>query len=433
MSSRFGTRRALGARKGVASAVLSRFVVRLLGLGIVLLATRHMSLSDFATYSYVLALGDTCLAFVDSGISQLVARSLARGDVSVQEALRRSVLVQAATSGIAGSASLLIGLVSYGAAVSPGVAVAAGAAVALNGMVNLYADIIRAQGHAWPEALLQTVGALLLLVVGGVVLLLGGGLIGLLLTLVVKHAVVLCAMLAMLPLRPGLLWHPNIRSLLMSTARIAAAGTIITMLWRWGILLLPNVGSAREAANYAAANRVLDILITVGATIAFGVSPRLASITEGAPRRRLRQLLFAGGAILLLVGVAAGALLVPWADDVAAWVFGPNFRSAGPTLAVFLVGAPVLLLTSLMWGILVAVAERKGSGLVAVVGSVGLLVGAAVVVARPVAVLTAFVTTAVALLLLVVMGWVVWRVLGTDEAVISPARGAAHRDSSERH
>ena len=156
MSQRLHARKPVGAARGVSSALVSRLVVRLLGLGLVLLAARQFGVEEFVTYSYLLALGDTCLSIIDSGVGPVVSRSVAKGEINAVEALERSLVVQAASSSTAGLACLLIGLLSHASNATPVAVLVASIVVVLNGLFNLYADLVRAQGHAWVEASLRS-------------------------------------------------------------------------------------------------------------------------------------------------------------------------------------------------------------------------------------------------------------------------------------
>ncbi|MEA2481095.1 MAG: hypothetical protein QOJ07_3017 [Thermoleophilaceae bacterium] len=375
-------RRRLRAGRGALAAIASRVGARVLGLGFIVVLAREGSTTEFAAYSYLLAIAATAGLVADLGVALIAGREVARGHVDVATAYRAGAFAVAATSVIAATAAGLFGLVDNGPGTGGWPLFWLTIFLLTNGLFNFQAELLRASGRPWVEAGLQTLVSALWLASGTTIVALGLGFSALMAAFALKQLIVMALAQRWLPLP----WHgtpsPELWKLFIRRGLwLSAATTFLAIVLRFAPVVLGNVGSTEQLAVYSVATRFLDISVMVCQTAGFGLLPSMSqrSADNPAAARAFMRRAQAIGVGAALVVTPLVVLVMP---TVVTAIFGQRYAAAGGVAQVLVGLQPLLIGLYLAWYALVAQQRERAVTVAAAVGSVAALAGAAWVIYR---------------------------------------------------
>lgn len=399
------------ARLGLAAAIGSRVIGRLVGIVLVVLLAREAAPDTVAVYGYLLGTATLVATLTDLGVAAVAGREVAAGRLPAGPTLWAALGPQAVS--VAGACLVTVALTVFLGpdAVPPSALALTVAFVVAGGFVNLWAEMLRATGRVLVEGGLQIVSAVAL-VAGGVVVVRSGGDASLLLVVVaLRELALLLVMVALLRPRRG---SVRSRALLGQSLWLALGGVGLVLLWRQGTVVVGAVGTIGALAAYVVASRFLDAGITIAHTAGFGLVPGMSAL-EGDPvafRREARRYLGLAAGVGLVVAVV-GVLA---ARPITVVPFGERWAGVVPAVQVIAACAVPILLSYVSWTLLLARRQVRrlavASGSAAVTGTA---VSAALVAGRPDA-MSAVVGTAVGAVVLAVL------LLSGVRDLIAPAR-----------
>jgi O-antigen/teichoic acid export membrane protein len=328
------------ARLGLAAAMVSRLLGRLVGILLVIVLAREAGDGTVAVYGYLLGTATLVTMLTDLGVASVAGREVAAGRMPADGALKAALGPQFVSVVVAAGLTVLLTAV-WGPDDVPSSALMLTVLLVLaGGMVNLWAEVLRATGRVLLEGGLQLGSAVALVAVGTVVIYTGGSATDLLLVVMLKEAALLAVAVALL--RPHR--RPGVRSreLLTQGLWMAVASTAVVLLWRQGTLVVGATGGIGVLATYVVATRFFDAGVTVAHTAGFGLVPGLSALAPDAVafRRAARHYLKLAG----LAGLAIAVLGVLVAGPITTIPFGERWSDAVPAVRVVaLSGLPVLL------------------------------------------------------------------------------------------
>ncbi|GAA3243239.1 hypothetical protein GCM10017691_47930 [Pseudonocardia petroleophila] len=396
------------ARLGLAAAIGSRIIGRLVGIVLVVLLARQAAPDTVAVYGYLLGTATLVATLTDLGVAAVAGREVAAGRLPAAPALWAALGPQ--TVSVAAACLVTVGLTVFLGpdAVPPSALALTVAFVVAGGYVNLWAEMLRATGRVLLEGALQ-VGSAFLLVGGGVLVVTTGGDATLLLVVVaLKELALLLVMVALLRPSRGAV---RSRALLGQSLWLALGGIGLVLLWRQGTIVVGAVGTIGALAAYVVASRFLDAGITIAHTVGFGLVPGMSALAgdPDAFRREGRRYLGLAAAVGLVVAVA-GVLA---ARPITVVPFGERWAGVVPAVQVIAACAVPILVSYVCWTLLLA--RRRVRRLAVASGSAavtGTAVSAALVAWRPDALSAVLGTAAGAVVLAVVLLTGVRDVLG---------------------
>ena len=301
------------------------------------LLLRHLGVDDTGSYITVLALSAVVAGLTDLGLSALGARELTVRSGAERTHAMRTLLgmrVLATSIGVV-LAVAFAALVGYEPVLVAGTAIAS-AGVLLGGVQLQLATSLQSRmrlGLLTGVELGRQVLSCVLIVIG---VLLGAGL----LTFFVLTAVCALATLVVtawlvrgdVPMRPSF-DVAALRSLLRATGVFSLAAAAHVLYFRTAIIAVSLIATAEQLGNFAAAYRVVDVLIVLPALAVSGAFPILArAARDDATRlaygisRLFDAALVLGTWLALVVGLGAPIAI--------AIVAGPEFEIASDVLAV---------------------------------------------------------------------------------------------------
>ena len=377
---------------GSAAAVGSRVVGRLLGLGFVVLLARRQSALVFAEYNYLLILSAALSVITDAGVAAVAGREVARGEASVGAAYRAAFTVQL-VSGLVGALLCIgLGFVIPGPDRDVAALLFLGLMVAANSIFNLQAELLRGAGRPLIEGGVQLLAGVLQLGVGAAVVVAGGGLAAVLAALAAKQLLVVVVCQAWLPAPWSAARDAQLsRMVFRRGVWLGGATTLATVIWRFGALVIGNVGSVAELANFAVSSRYLEVSATISQTLGIGMLPALSRRSAASP------LGIRGFTVrmTLIITVIVGLLTIPavlLTGTVTVAVFGARYSSAVTSSQVLVALTPLVVLHFLTWYALVAERHERWVTVAAAIGAGAALLTVAWIVARPTATVTAIAT-----------------------------------------
>lgn len=335
------------ARLGVLAALVSRLAGRLIGVLFVLVLARTSSDATVAGYGYLLGTSTLILTISDLGVAAISGREVANGRLPGPAALASAIPVQGLTIAAACAVMAVLVLVAKPQGVDTPSLLLTLLFMACNGMVNLWAEVLRGTGRVVAEATLQTIGPFLLVGAGVVVAINGGRTADLLAVVAGKEFLILVASVLLLRPRrvPGLI---HMRELISSSFTLSIASTAVVLMWRQGTIYTGARSSAAVVAAYIVATRFQDAGATLSSTIGFGLLPGAAAAKQSA-EEEFRALVQGYFRKCLGVGVLAGAIGVTFAHPITVLAFGERWSSAVPAVRLVAAAAPPIMVMYVMW------------------------------------------------------------------------------------
>jgi O-antigen/teichoic acid export membrane protein len=389
------------ARLGLAAAMVSRLVGRLVGVVLVVALAREAAPSTVAVYGYLLGTATLVLTLTDLGVAAVAGREVAAGRLPAAGALWAALPIQLA-SVLTASAAAVIFIVFWGPKTPPMALALTVLFIVIGGMNNLWADLLRGTGRVVLEGTLQLGSSAVLVLIGVLVVHQGGGVIALTAVVALKEAVILAV--GWFVLRPRRDPEVRSRAILAQGVWMAVQGTAIVLLWRQGALVVGGLGSIGALATYVVATRFFDAGITVAHTTGMGLGPGMAALAGDtmAFRRAARKYL---GLVTLLGAVVAvvGALA---AGPITTVPFGANWDVAVPAVRVIAVSGLPILLCYVALALLIARSQVRWMTYSTVVGAlVGLATSVMLALDRPTALSGVIGTTVGATVLALMLLW----------------------------
>jgi O-antigen/teichoic acid export membrane protein len=377
---------------GSAAAVGSRVIGRVLGLGFVVLLARRQSPLVFAEYNYLLILSAALSVITDAGVAAVAGREVARGEAGVGAAYRAAFTVQLATGVLGALACVGLGYVVPGPDRDVTALVFLGLMVAANSIFNLQAELLRGAGRPLIEGGVQLLAGVLQLGVGAAVLFSGGGLAAVLAALAAKQLLVVLVCQVWLPAPWSAPRDARLSRMVFRRGLwLGGATTLAAVIWRFGALVIGNVGSVTELANFAVSSRYLEVSGMISQTLGIGMLPALARRSAASPLGIRRFTV----RITLIITVIVGVLTIPavlLTGPVTTAVFGARYSSAVMASEVLVALTPLVVLHFITWYALVAERHERWVTVAAGAGAATALATVAWIVARPTATVTAVAT-----------------------------------------
>jgi O-antigen/teichoic acid export membrane protein len=360
------------ARLGVLAAVSSRLFSRLVGILFVAVLAHRSSESTVAVYGYLLGTATLVATLTDLGVAGIAGREVAAGRLPADGALAAALPAQAVS--ILAACAITAGLAWVGGpaqlTITPVLLTLA--FVAVNGMVNLWSELLRGQSRVLLEAAIQTLTSVMLVVGGLVVVDRGGNASDLLAVVAAKEVVgIVICWLALRPhRRPDVI---RLRQLARQSVYLAVAGTAVVILWREGTILVGAFGSFAALASYVVASRFLDAGVTMASTIGFGLLPgaSAASSDPVAFNHIARRYL----SLVTVVGLVVAVLGFTLASPVTLTVFGNRWHDAIPAVRAISIAVAPIMIGYAAWFLLLACDQQRW---LAVSATVGVVVASAV-------------------------------------------------------
>lgn len=353
------------ARLGLAAAMVSRLLGRLVGIVLVIVLARFAGDETVAVYGYLLGTATLVTMLTDLGVASVAGREVAAGRMPADGALRAALGPQLVSVVLAALVTVLLTAVWGPASVPASALLLTVLFVLAGGLVNLWAEVLRATGRVLLEGALQFGSALALVVAGTVVIVAGGSATDLLLVVLLKEVAVLAVGVALL--RPRRRAEVLARTLLTQGLWMAVASTAVILLWRQGTLVVGGMASVGALATFVVATRFFDAGVTVAHTAGFGLVPGLSALAadaaafRSAARHYLRLAALAGLAIAVVGWFVAGPITtIP---------FGERWADAVPAVRVVALSALPILVSYVAFTMYLARGQMRWLTGSAVVGS----------------------------------------------------------------
>ncbi|WP_409484485.1 lipopolysaccharide biosynthesis protein [Arsenicicoccus dermatophilus] len=389
------------ARLGVVAALASRVFGRVVGVLFTFVLARTSPDATVAGYGYLLGTSSLILTISDLGVAAVSGREVARRRWTASAALAAALPIQGVT--ILGACAVMAGLVVVAKPVGVDTMslVFTLAFMAANGLVNLWAELIRADGHVVAEAILQAVSPVLLVSAGVVVAMRGGTTADLLAVVAGKELVILLASLVILRprRRRGMI---RARELISSSFTLSVASTAIVLMWRQGAMLTGSHATEAVAAAYIVATRFQDAGATLSSTVGFGLLPGFAAAYEES-RAAFNSLVWRYLGRCVAVGLVAGGVGATFADPITLVAFGPRWAAAAPAVRVVALTAPAIMVVYVIWTALLVTHHERWMLWSAVAASVASIAATSYGIAVGAPLLGATLGTALGVHLLVVL------------------------------
>jgi O-antigen/teichoic acid export membrane protein len=348
--------------------IAGKVALALAGLATLRLATSYLGVEGFGEYAIVLALAPILLAFVDLGISTLLAREL------VQSPERREQLAGtllwfrlAASAVVVIGFSALAPFLPYEHHVRVGLVIAA-AGVSLLSLGSFATPFFQVSLRLDLAALLDGLVAVLMVALVATVTLLDLGV----LALVAVHAAVGLVNVASAVFLVRRFWRPSLhfdrrlaRRLLADGLPLAAVIVIGLLHFRVDAVLLSLLRPAEDVGVYTVAYRFLEQSLVLPGVFMAAVFPLLAAAVRAGDAADVVRKAFS---FLLVVGVPLALALVVLAEPLVALVAGDGFEAAALPLRIL---APALVFTfvnAVFASLLIALNRQRALILVSLAG-----------------------------------------------------------------
>ncbi|GAA4915435.1 O-antigen/teichoic acid export membrane protein [Actinomycetospora succinea] len=343
--------RAARSRRDLSTALVIQLAVRVVGIagGIAVAAglARGLGHEQFGQFSLMLLLLSIAINVGDLGLTTTVVRQLTvRPDA--EASIVGALVVARSMTGLLGAAFVAIGFAVLEPAPDARLVAVLGAATLLLMPLSSLQTVGQAKLHVQAQnalllmqSILWTTAVIVLAATHASLLAFG---IAFCAVNVVQSVVTWAMFRRLAPPSFAAVWS-TLRPILMIAAPVALGGLFVASYYRAGGVVLYAFRGAGEAADYSAGARVLDILQVVPATLLSVVLPLLSSTwrddSPAARERRSRLFALALKSVMLAaVPIAVGGALL--SSSLSVLVYGNEFASSGPVLAVLLLSFPAI-------------------------------------------------------------------------------------------
>ena len=396
---------ASAAARGSLALTALQTLGRLLAVGFVLVATRHLAPGAFGRYSTASAFVVMGGILADFGTTMVIVRRVSRDPTGSDTLLTRTL---PACFGLGVVSMLVVAAVAvavgYPSATRTDILIAALALPASASVTSLL-GAFDGRGLIARRALL-TFLQLAVIAGGGTLGVLVAGARGAVVAL--PAAPVVAFLVGAVAARRAGVWSLRVRgdapaslALLRDALPFGLLGGIAALQLRFDVVLLSIVGTAADTARYDLAVRALEALAYVGTVVAapaiFILSRRLGQRDVPGAQRALDE----AGRFLALIGVPVSALLVGLHAPLTTAAFGARY--AGAALPLAIAGGQLWLafLAALQSAAIVA-GERVWRAVPVAAGAMAVMVGLDVALVPPFGAVGAAAATVVGTVVMVV-------------------------------
>jgi len=330
--------------------VAGRVVSKLAVLIFLVIAARLLSKAEYGLYSYVLILAQTFGILADPQVSIIAVRDVSSGRRSAGVAYW-SALPVAIGAGVLAAVSLIVfGTIDSGPGSTLTMLLIASAFVILGRVYALGLDLLRALGRFTAEVTLETTGTVLLVVTACVVAAAGGSVTAVLTVFVVHSAVgaLVCHVLLRKQVGAPAGQTAYRRRLMRSGLALAGAAGATAVATRVPLIALGLVASAAAFAELSAGLRFADAFYILALTAGQAMLPSIAAVLTEQPQRALGLIRRAVG-LMLALGMAIGAVLASFGDELMRAVFGEPYASSGVLLSILAASLPFMGMFWISW------------------------------------------------------------------------------------
>lgn len=147
------------------------------------------------------------------------------------------------------------------------------------------------------------------------------------------------------------------RSVLVEAIPLGVASVMSSAYFMVGMVLLPYLADEKAVGHYAAAFKVLSILVSVPGLIMNAALPGLAA--EVADKNRLSSLVSRIWHLMAATAVPVCAAVSIFAPQLVELLFGPDYRAAVPLLRILSLAGVLSAAGSVLGNVLIARAEGR--------------------------------------------------------------------------
>ncbi len=316
-------------------------------------ATRFLSVTEFADLALLLTVGAIMSVLADGGLPIILNEALAaepsRGRATLVLVLRRRMPLT-----IVGAAAMAALFLLAASEARPLIPVLFAGSMLASSWYTSCSAALRGAVSVVPEAVNETLSRLFVLVLGTILVARGAGLLGAVATYVAADVLSAFGLtvVAWRRLSPNEPADPSDfrMSRVLPLGAAAVAGVLY---YRIDVWLLAIVSQAGEVARYTVSYRIIDVLILPAGALAVVTIGSLARLDDRAAVRRADRM----AGILCLGVLPAVVVLLVVPGPLLEFAFGANYRS-GATVLRILALAVLPSVAALVWGPLVALRHR---------------------------------------------------------------------------
>ncbi len=338
-----------------------RLATQAFSLAFVVFAARELGTDRFGQYSLAVALASYLSIGAAFGIDLHAIREMARDPWGSSEVFTASMLTRALLWACGMLTLLPLAFLLHQAAdvrLAVGL-MAAGTLFSLLGSCGL--AVLSSREEFAPRVIVEASTNLLRVALGYAALRGGLGVPGIAGAMIVSS---FCGALAGLALvrrrRVRFLtfrWR-LVGTMLRRSASFGVAGILFALYFRMNVMLLPALLDDHATGLYAATFKVVDLWILIPGSVAAAIYPILSRAADrsGASFTSSCRLASHG---LLAVTIPFATLLAFDAGRWIDWVYGPDYATAGPCLAILVACLPLLSLNHIAGGALYALGRAR--------------------------------------------------------------------------
>lgn len=334
----------LGNSGWMASERLARLA---LGMPVTILIARHLGPESFGLLSYTIAFVAIFAAFATAGLDKIVVREISNGQRIGGDVLGTAFVVRLVLASTALAAAYVSSALTQGDPLAPWLVLIISA-----GMLFQATDVI----DYWNQAHLQSRYTVMAKLIGFAVASLvriglvvtGAGVAAFAVAITVEVALGACVLMASHVRRTKNLINyratiAGAKFLLQESWPLLFAALAVTLYMRVDMIMLHSMAGAKEAGIYAAATRISEAFYAIPVILGASIFPLIIRLREQDRTRyflRIRQMYSSFFWVAILITIPLWIV----ADRSILFLYGESFASAGPVLAVHVVGTvPVFL------------------------------------------------------------------------------------------
>lgn len=367
------------------SLLSANVISNAVGFAVSVLLVRYLGVEGIGRYTYITTYAALFGILSNYGLYLVLTRQVAAGPQEVSFHLGSVLLLQALLSPLALAVTVGSALLFHPASEVMPIALA-GVGVILASAAGTYGAVVAGQERIHLNAAVSIGMAVLwgLLVLGLVALQLG--VFGLLVLFAIHKLANVSALRLVCSRACGVtprydLRRLPVRSLLVAAAPFALLIALNDFYWNVGVILLGRLKGAEEVGTFAAAFRVIAVVVAIIGTVSGVLYPRFSHLFAGDPGSFAR-VVAQTRKYALAIGLPLGLGISLLSDSIVALLFGPAFAAAGGSLRVLGWFIPLLCVYSPLSSAMLAMgAERTWLALLAV--ATGVVIGGSVLLVPP--------------------------------------------------
>jgi O-antigen/teichoic acid export membrane protein len=396
--------------------IAGRLFSRGMQLFLFIYAARELGVATYGIFSFAYATVTLFAVGMDLGLSPYLVQQLSRAPHRVGTLLSRALRLKAALIPLGLGAMLLAGVVLSREGTAMAALIILGAATALDSITALFNAVFEArQEMKYPALIIAVSNGIMSLT--GLALLLHWPDIHLLCLVFALGALLRCAFSYFCFLRiTGPPASPAAggaggSKMLRNAFPFALVTIFVTIYYYIDTLLLTAFCDAAVVGQYNAAYRLLEAPLFVIQAVTTALFPA-ASLFFAEDRLQLQRLTVRIFEKAAAFGLSIAVVTALVADDLVTFIYGPQYRAAGPILAVLIFSAALIMPSTICGTTLRATDRQMVSALVTGLGAL-LNIGLNLALIPTYAAMgAAWATLATEVFVLAVYGTLVWRSVG---------------------